>query len=500
MCLVFLCGVGWMLKELKEKLNLTRTENDAISYKSTTSYILDLFALGASSRMMDKGELAELISKALAEDFNLALRVIFYLADIREGLGERDFFKLALLVISKFYPEVTEKLFPLIPEYGRWDYLYIFVDTPFADKMFAYLRQEHEKCMKNKQTSLMYKWLKSINASNPETKRLGKLTAKAFNLSEKEYRKLLSQKRKELKIVERYMSHNEWDQIPYEHVPSKASVLYRRAFLQHDYARYKAYLEALKNNEVKINTDTLYPHDIITRYLNNFLDYDETLELAWKNLPDYTEGKQENVLSVIDVSGSMFQPVAPRANTLAIDVAIGLGLYFAERINGSFKNHFLTYSEEPELVKIKGKSLAQKIQNITRANWGLNTNIAKVFDVILETAVRKKLPQKELPHKLLIISDMQFDQVEGGNAPYTTFKLKYETHGYNLPQVIFWQVNARSAQVPVTFLENGTALISGYSPITLKYILGNEIPNPYDLMLSVVMTPRYDYIIEQINH
>lgn len=488
-----------VLKGLKEKLNLTKTANDALSYKSTTSYVLDLFALGASSRRMSRDELAELISKALAEDFNLALRVIFYLADIRGGLGERDFFKLALLLISKLYPNITEKLFPLIPEYGRWDYLYIFVDTPHEEKMFKFLREEHEQCMKNNQTSLMYKWLKSVNASNPETNRLGKCTAKAFNLSEKEYRKLLSQKRKELKLVERYMSQNEWEKINYEHVPSKASILYRRAFLRHDEERYAAYIRSLRNHEVKMNTSTLYPHDIIARYIDNGLEYDETLELAWQNLPDYTEEKNDNVLSIIDVSGSMFQKVSPNSSTKAIDVAIGLGIYFAERINGPYKNHFLTFSEEPELVEIKGETLAQKIFNVSNANWGLNTNIGRVFDVILETALEKKLTQAELPNKLLIISDMQFDHVEGGYTPYTTFKLRYEKHGYQLPQVIFWQVNAQRVQVPVTLLDNGTALISGYSPITLKSILGNVIPNPYEIMLSTVMTPRYDYVIEQIN-
>ena len=247
--------------------------------------------------------------------------------------------------------------------------------------------------------TLLGKWLKSENSSSKETKRLAAITRKHFGMNSKQYRKSLSQLRAKIGIVERKMSANEWSEINYEHLPSKAGFLYRNAFYRHDFERYSDYMTAVTQGHAKINAKTLYPYEIVKQAL--YSTNTQLLQNYWNNLPDYLKGNSSNALAVIDVSGSM--------TGTPMDVAISLGLYMAEKNTGAFHNHFITFSEVPHLVEIKGNNICEKVRFIQRSEWGYNTNLERVFDTILRTAVKNNLPQEQIPETLYIISDMQFD-------------------------------------------------------------------------------------------
>ena len=203
---------------------------------------------------------------------------------------------------------------------------------------------------------------------------------------------------------------------------------------------------------------------------------------TWNALEDF--GNDENALAVIDGSGSMY----PRA----IAVALSLGIYFAERNKGRFHNHFITFSERPQLVEIKGSDIAGKVEYCRRYSEVANTNISAVFNLLLKTAVKYNLPQEELPKRLYIISDMEFDKC-ADNAGKTNFECarrKYAEKGYTLPEIVFWNVESRKAQQPVTMNENGVALVSGCSPRLFSMVASGEL-NPYKAMLDTLMSERY---------
>jgi hypothetical protein len=212
----------------------------------------------------------------------------------------------------------------------------------------------------------------------------------------------------------------------------------------------------------------------------------ETLNATWASLPDF--GGDENALAVIDTSGSMYVETDPKPAA----VALSLGLYFAERNKGAFANHFIEFSAHPELIEIKGQTFADRLRYVASFNEIANTNLESVFDLILSAAVKNHVPQKELPAKLILISDMEFDCcVQNANATnFENAKRKFEAFGYDLPQIVFWNVASRNRQQPVTMNEQGVALVSGATPRLFSIVAG-ELATPYALMMEILSSEPY---------
>lgn len=352
-------------------------------------------------------------------------------------------------------------------------------------------------------SSLIFKWLKSENASSSETKRLARKTRQAFGLSSREYRKTLSDGRAYLDIVECKMSAKEWNAINYETVPSRANLIYNNAFLRNDEERRRAYLGALEKGEVKINASTLFPHDIVHKYMSgsswcqSLKAYDVALEGLWKALPDTVKGA-ENTIVVADGSGSMTCNVGGNTKVTALDVANALAIYFAERSSGEFKDKYITFSNRPQLVDFSNaKTLRDKIGIALRHNEVADTNIEATFDLILQTAVNNNMSQEDMPKNILIVSDMEFNSAVGWHKPnetlFTTIAKKYAVHGYLLPRLIFWNVNSRTGTIPVKENELGVALVSGFSVNIVNMVMSNKL-DPYECLLDVLNTERYQPI------
>lgn len=479
-----------MLELLKKKLNVAYTENLARAFSTTGSDVLDFFASAGAMRTRAEKDIVEKFSKAFYEDRLLALKALFYIRDVRGGQGERRAFRAVLRYLASFHPDVLRKNLHLVPEYGRWDDLWVLFRTSLEKDVMQLVQSQLKNDTSGKTISLLAKWLPSENASSKKSRENAKLVASYLGWSMKNYRKTLSALRKKIDVVEVKMSKQQWEEINYERVPSKASLLYRKAFMRHDRARYEKFISLVKSGQAKINTETLYPYEIVRRFLL-YKDKDDTLEVLWRKLPNYC--KPENALVVCDTSGSMTSN-----HFLPLSIAVSLALYTAERNTGPFHNHFITFSTQPRMQRVIGDTLYEKVMNLKRSEWGFNTNIEAVFDTILFVAIENRLTQEEMVKKVYIISDMEFDVATGGKNDQTLFETieaKYKAHGYNLPLLVFWCVDSRNDQFPMTLDKSGVILVSGASPRVYEYILKDEIKTPYEMMLDVLNSPRYNKIV-----
>lgn len=478
-----------LLSAMEDGGNTTVTENGAGAFLSTKSSVLDFFAIGCALRNHSEKEQVDLFAAAWDENPELALKAMFYARDIRGGQGQRGAFRNQLKYLASISPDTVRSNLALIPEYGRWDDLYQLVDTKLEDDAFELMREQLMKDVSSETPSILAKWLKSANASSSETVGFGKRTAKAFGMKPSQYRKTLSALRARLNVVEQKISSGKWEEITYPTVPSLAMMKYRKAFAKHDSTGFQSFIDAAIKGEVKMNAGTLYPYEIIEKigvfgYNTTTID-PQLAQVMWDNLPDYTEGKSESAIAVVDTSGSM--------QGTPINVAVSLGMYFAERAEGPFKDHFITFSDRPKLQKIMGKDIVSKVRKIGKADWGMSTNLEAVFSLILKSAVAGKVPQSEMVDKIYIISDMQFNCVQDGSSDpmFAHMKTRYAEAGYEVPNVVFWNVNPRINNQPVTMDERGTQLVSGFSPSTFAYLMGAAFVTPYELMVEVLGSDRY---------
>jgi hypothetical protein len=477
-----------LIENLEIETNNTKTENGAITKKSSLSSLVDFFGLGGSMRNSSESDIILLFGKAFAADKLSALKILFYLRDVRGGQGERRLFKVIIKWLAKNYPDILKNNLELIPEYGRWDDLFILEGTKVWNDVLNILNNEFNQMLQQNTKSLACKWFPSINTSSKETRRLAKILCEYFGISEKQYRQTLSRTREYIKIVERDMCSNNWSEINYSAVPSKASLIYKDAFLKHDKERYDQFISDVKKGKTKINASVTYPYEIVGKILYSN-DESETLDVVWNSLPNYMESDQQNAIVVADVSGSMFgRPLT---------VSISLALYFAERNKGSFANHFITFSENPSLEKVIGNNIREKVRNLSKADWGMSTNLQSVFDLILNTAVKNKIPKNEMPDTIYIVSDMQFDVAceDNKNTNFEKIQEEYSIHGYDRPNLIFWNVNTLSFQSPITKNDKGTCLVSGCSPIILKTLLAGGELTAEQVMNDTINNKRYDKIL-----
>ena len=491
------------LKTMKQDTNYALTENGAITRKSTLNKTLDLFALGGAFRSRSEIDCINLFLDAFNEDQTLALKCLFYLRDVRGGQGERRFFRVVLKYLAKNYPDAVLRNLELIPEYGRWDDLYVLDGTPLEKEMYHMLYHQLVLDATCQTPSLLAKWLKSENTSSAQSCYLGMKTRKAFSMTARQYRRLLSKLRARIRVVERLMSENRWDEIEFDKIPSRAGIIYRNAFARRDIIKEK-YAKFASSKETKVNAEVLYPHDIAHRAFTTKLPLDsperQMLQKYWDNLPDYYKGRKENGIAVVDVSGSMYGT--------PMEAAVSMGAYIADKAHGPFAHHFITFSNTPELVEFSGVDIVDKLKRCTSADWGMSTNLEGVFDLLLNTALKSKAAASDMPERIYIFSDMEFNACMSYGYDRNRYghlmghglrnvgeietlmeriKSKWAEYGYKLPSVVFWNLNARNNNIPA--IGDGFSYVSGFSPVMVSTILSGK--DGVSLMLEKLNSERY---------
>lgn len=452
-----------------------RTANDMKAYKNTADAVVDLFYNIGAYRGRD---ITPLFQRAFAYDEDLALRVALWARDARGGAGERENFRNALRYLETAHPEVLldTRILELVPELGRWDDLLVF---RYNDKI------------KEKAQNIIWNALQAGNGLAAKwMPRKGKIAVElrnAWGLTPKQYRKTLVGL---TNVVETAMCAKEYERIDYSHVPSLAMSRYLKAFSRNDSDRFMKYREELERGETKINASAVYPYDII-KSLDQGGDASVCNE-QWKALPDYIN--DENVLPMVDVSGSMSCSAGGNPNLTCMDVSVSLGLYCASKNKGEFKDLFLTFSRCPEMQKVKG-TLEQRMRQMQRADWGMNTNIIAAFEHVLKLAKDNDVPQSDMPTVMLILSDMQFDRcARFDDSAMESIQRQYANAGYKVPVIVFWNLNAYG-NAPVKFNDKGVALVSGFSPAIMKAVLAADFDtlSPESIVRDAVCIERYDY-------
>lgn len=458
------------------------TENAMVTHSTSGSKVMDLFFSMGGSRQMDEVAILRLLSAAFPEDTLLTTKAMFYNRDIRGGQGERRSFRLMFRWLCDNHPEIAIKNLNNVPFYGRWDDLFVAINTPVMadalDCIAGALKVGDKLCAK---------WMPREGKSRGKDARV---LREYLGLTPKKYRKLLAGN---TQVVENFMCQREWGQIDYNHVPSVASNKYRHAFGRHDFARYSEWLESLSKPESgnKIHADAIFPHTIVKGYLTD--EYyrpglgkvDATLEAQWKALPDYVPDGA-SFIPVCDLSGSM------RGEPMCVSAS--LGIYLSERNKGPFKDAFITFSRIPRLQVLSG-SLRDRLEQMNLTAIAENTDLEAVFKLVLRKATEGSVLPEDMPQTILIISDMQFDQCmdKPSNTAMDMIRRMYGEHFYKIPNVVFWNLRSSSG-IPVKITESGTALVSGFSPSIMKNLLTGDM-RPDKIMLKTLMDPRYERVV-----
>jgi len=464
-------------------LNATATtQNGAKAFHTSTNANVDLFYLAGASR--GKNIDSKFIA-ALAENQDEALRILQWLRDVREGAGERQLFRDLFKLAAESY-QANQKMVTIvtkIPELGRYDDLLWIAENVGNINVVSTALKCFTDALKAG-NGLAYKW---TPIKGNTAKALRKLMG--FH-NEKEWRKHVVANRS---TVEQQMCAKEWNGIEFGKLPSVASARYQKAFGRNAPERYGEYIQSLTKGEAKVNAGAVYPYDIVKSVKYGV---SAVADAQWNALPNYLEGNSKRILPLIDVSSSMECPAGGNSKVLCIDIAASLGLYLSGKLEGAFKDMFITFHDNPQIMKVSG-TLTERVRQTYKAPWGGSTNLEKVFTVVLNAAVQNKVAVEEMPEVIVVFSDMQFNRAFSGNNNVTLFNKideLYKAAGYSRPQIVFWNLNASNTTSPVTAGEAGTTLVSGFSPSLMKSIFKNEDPNttPYEQMLAVIMSERYN--------
>lgn len=500
------------LNAMKNATNFTYTENGALTHKSTGTDLYDMFALGGAMRTRSDEDVILMFQKAYKENPVYAMKCLFYLRDVRGGQGERRFFRTVMKYMAKYNADAIRDMIQHIPEYGRWDDLYVFVDTPLEKDAFEFIKGQLALDVQCKTPSLLGKWLKSENTSSAESRKLAHITKTYMGMTSRQYRKTLSILRARINIVERLMSENRWDEIEFDKIPSRAGLIYKNAFARHDIEREKngarTYEDFAKDTTTKVNAKALYPYEVVDKALNRMrrswgstVALDDTDRLMinkyWDNLADYFNGKTFNGMAIVDTSGSMCGSEA----SAPINVAISLGMYCAEKAKGPFQNHFISFESNPHFIEVEGVDFCDKVYRVSRAPWGDSTNIEGAFDMMLDVAIANHCTQDEIPQNLIVISDMEFNYCVSSNAYRSSWggggvndtlfekmRAKWAAHGYAMPHLVFWNVQARQNNIPMRD-EANVSYVSGMSPVIYEMLLSGKTAQ--DLMYEKLDSERY---------
>lgn len=484
-----------LLKNLKTETNYTHTENGALTHVSTLNKVLDMFAMGGSMRSRSDDDVINMFQQAYKEDATLALKCLFYLRDVRGGAGERRFFRTCIKWLANKFPAEMENLIPFVREYGRWDDLFELFNTPCESAMMGYIKWALDK----NEDHLLFKWMPSINTSSKNTQERGRKFAREFGLTERLYRKMLSEGRIACHLVETLMSQNQWDQIAFDKLPSRAGLLYKNAFMRREETKER-YSKFMANKETKVNASVLNPVEIAHQILNSRYPSDterNAWQKYWDGLKDYYNGREEPGIAVVDVSGSMYGT--------PMEAAIAMGAYIAERGKGPFHNHFITFSANPQLVEFEGTDIYDKFQRASGADWGQNTNIEAVFDMLLDIGIRNHVPDADMPKTIYVLSDMEFDRGlicgERSTNRWSHYAMnrgqidtllerkmcEWTTAGYTMPRLIFWNLDARQLNIPA--IGPGFSYCSGFSMSALEGVLSGK--DGVEMMREVLESNRY---------
>lgn len=498
-----------------------RTENGGLGHRTTGHELLDLHFQVSSLRGRNEEYIENHFVRAFYEERQYAVKWLFYLRDIAQGLGERRSFRVCMRYLAKSQPEIAREVMELIPRYGRYDDLMLYLDTPLQEEMGALvarqLKADREAMEAGRPVSLLAKWLPGINTSSSVTRAMAVRMARMLGMDRREYRRTLSALRAYMDVTEVKMTAGQWGQVEYEKVPAKANLRYDAAFARHDRARREDYLRRVYLEEGKLNIGGIMPYEIVHKIYcgsnswcwNASLQENLLAELMWQKL--LREGFKnewglEDCIVVADGSGSMYSPVDGSGLVSAIEVCHSLAIYFAAQLQGIFHDTAISFSETPRLIDLsRGRTLKERLEIMRAYDEVANTNIQAVFRLLLDMAVSGEVPPEQIPGQVLVISDMEFDAAIGerygqtfNRTVFESIAEEYARAGYPMPRLIFWNVCGRRDAIPAVTGEQGVCLLSGFSQNAIREASHRETKDPWESLRRTLDGPRYAPVEEAL--
>lgn len=453
-------------------------------------------------RGVNEDTLYEYLEKSYTEDLVDTVILCFNARDVRGGKGERELGRKMFKWLCNKNPLIFSALISFLPEYGRWDDLLFFLpkileenQTNVSSCAVKYIAKQLNTDLVDMENgrpiSLCAKWMPTENDSKDRKFNLVKSICKEMEISEKTYRtKYISPLRSYLKIVERFMCSDRWDEIEFSKVPSCAIKKLKKAFEKHTPELFKEWTNSLNKGEVKVNAKALFPHELVKEMREG--KSDDVTYAQWKVLEDEVRslGIFEKSIAVVDTSGSMTSP-----NYLPLDIACAMGLIISAVAKEPFQHNIMTFSDNPHFYNVKDGPILDRYRQIVRSDVGYSTNVLSIFEYILKVGKRENLSTEDMPNRIFIISDMQFNDIQGnGFHQETTFQRidrMYAESNYVRPNIVFWNVNGASTDFPVSVDDYGTCMISGASPSILRSILKVPVLSSVNILRDVLDSERY---------
>jgi hypothetical protein len=456
------------------------TENGAKTLGTSNDVSVDLFAIIGSARIKPD-QAVTLFKVALAFNPKEAIRILLWARDCRGGAGERKIFELCVQhlfsVFSSLIEPVLDTFFHKVVEIGRYDDLFVFLTTDWTRQATAqFLKNQLEDPAVSK---LVAKWLPREKSAN---KNIAKILMKEWGMGAQAYRKLLVSN---TDVVEQKMCAKQYQEIEYSHVPSLAMSRYGAAFGRNDQFRFAEYKESLVKGDVVAKATSLYPHDLVRSCPADPVLANE----QWKQLTNYIPAGV-SILPIVDVSGSM--QCQASGSITCMQIAIALGLYLSEKQTSAFKDVVLTFHTSPSLIQLKEKNLMSRINEMVHLPWGGSTDFVKSMELVLIHAVRNRVPAEEMPQYIICCSDMQFNIAASRKTNFEHIKDMFESAGYAMPKLIFWQLNGKMNNLQTTADTENVAMISGFSPSIMEAVLSGNSPTPRSVMEAAIYKSRYD--------
>lgn len=494
-------------------MNITYTENKAVSYAladSTGTYAFRLALSFHACRGLNIPRLHELLENSTKENLVDTIILIFQLRDCRGGKGEKALGRYALGWLMQNYPNEFIKVLPLIPEYGRWDdLLHLFPrvfsgknnDVELAQKavvnLFAtQLKADRKTMLEGKPVSICAKWSPTEGSSMDKKYNIFRTLADHMGISGRVLRqKYNTPLRAYLKVVEIFMCRKDWNSIEYSKVPSCAMKRLKKAFAKNDEKRFELWKKKLQKGETQVKAKQLQPHELVQE-LRVKGSADVIMEAQWKVLVEEVKklGSLKDALVVVDTSSSMMSG----ETVMPLDVAVALGMIISQVVQGPFHGHTITFNTTPKFCVIPDDTFEKRWRAVREMDWGGSTDLLATFQLILNRAKACKLPQEDMPKRLFIISDMQFNAVDRGQTNLEAISAEYKVNGYERPQIVFWNVSGRITDFP-SCNQSGTALLSGFSPALLKSILDGKEFSPVSMLKTQLESDRYAAVRKALN-
>jgi hypothetical protein len=465
---------------IKDDATTIYTENGAKTYSTSFDSCVDLFFQIGAIRGQGAARAETLFRTAYKQNPDLATKIALWARDVRGGAGERQVFRDLLKLLEKTDMDRLARILPLVPEIGRYDDLFVFETATAKDMAFAIFGNG---LVDPSKAGLAAKWAPRETGAK---KKLARELMAYFELSPKNYRRLITTLSN---TVEQQMSARLWDDIEFQKVPSVAAARYAKAFRRHQPDRYNEFVQKAVKGEVKINASALFPYDVTKSTVDA-----ETQNALWNQLPDYVPAGK-SFIPMIDLSQSMSSSTIGDGNLTPMDAAISLGLYLAEKNKSEFNRMALAFAGQPSWISIPDTdSVRDKVRAVKAGQVAYDTNLNAAFEAILSVALRKGVPQEDLPDALIVLSDMEFNSTQNARSVTNVDAAKrlYEANGYRLPTIVWWNLQSRNGVTPVRADASGMVLVSGLSPSVTTAVLGGEA-TPVAIMLKAVDIARYEH-------